>query len=74
MESPYYNNLEIKSRIDAILKKCSLMMANLGTRTPLDVDTVENAKTLERKWLKEIKDLDSEMYQSLVPRQEIEEK
>tara|TARA_R110000851_G_scaffold10579_2_gene38021 strand:+ start:756 stop:980 length:225 start_codon:yes stop_codon:yes gene_type:complete len=74
MESLYYNNPEIKSKIDTILKKCSLMMANLGTNTPLDVNTQENAKTIEREWLKEVKDLDPEMYQSLVPRQGIEEK
>ena len=56
MESLYYNNPEIKSKIDTILKKCSLMMANLGTNTPLDVNTQENAKTIEREWLKEVKE------------------
>ena len=74
MESPYYKNPKIKTQIDAILKKCSLMMANLGTKTPLDVGSQEKAKTTEKEWLKEVKELDLEMYHTLVPQREPEEK
>lgn len=73
MKSPYYTDPAIKERIDTILHKASTMMANIGMRTPLDVGSREEAKRIEREWLKEVKELDPEMYQSLVP-QEDEEK
>ena len=58
---------EIKVRIDEILKKCVIMMANIGTKTPLDVGDVSKAKQLEAQWLKEVKELSPEQYKALVP-------
>lgn len=55
------------SKVDEILKKCVVMMANLGTKTPLDVGDVETAKQLEKEWLQEIKDIDPVAYRMLVP-------
>lgn len=43
------------------------MMANLGTKTSLDVGTRDKAKQQEREWLQEIKDIDPEQYKMLVP-------
>lgn len=57
-----------QARIDAILKKCVIMMANLGTKTSLDVGDVKLAKQLEAEWLKEVKGLSPEQYKVLVPR------
>ena len=71
MTSPYYTNPSIKSQIDIILKRASVMMANIGTKTPLDVGTREDAKRIEREWLNEVKELDLEMYQSIVPQEEV---
>jgi hypothetical protein len=42
-------------------------MANVGTKTPLDVGSHSKAKQLEREWLQEIKDIDPEQYKMLVP-------
>ena len=70
MTSPYYSNPSIKAKIDTILKKASIMMANIGTKTSLDVGSREEAKRLENEWLKEVKELDLEMYQSIVPQEE----
>ena len=70
MTSPYYSNPGIKAKIDTILKKASIMMANIGTKTPLDVGSREEAKRLESEWLTEVKELDLEMYRSIVPQEE----
>jgi hypothetical protein len=43
------------------------MMANVGMKTSLDVKDRQTAKKLEKEWLLEIKDLDPEMYEILVP-------
>lgn len=43
------------------------MMANLGTKTPLDVGDRKTAKQLENEWLQEIKHIDPEQYRMLVP-------
>lgn len=59
---------DTQSKIDAILKKCVIMMANVGTKTPLDVGDVRTAKQLEAQWLKEVKELSPEQYKLLVPR------
>lgn len=56
-----------QQQIDAILHRCALLMANLGTKTPLDVGTREKAKQQEQEWLQEIKDIDPEQYKMLVP-------
>ena len=56
-----------QQRIDQILKKCAIMMANLGTNTPLDVKSTTTAKQLEKQWLQEVKELDPEQYKRLVP-------
>ena len=74
MESPYYTDHAIRERIDTILHKASTMMANIGMKTPVDVGSREEAKRLEKEWLEEVKELDHEMYQSLVPQVDTEEK
>jgi len=45
------------------------MRANLGTKTSLDVGSVETAKQLEAQWLKEVNELSPEQYSLLVPSQ-----
>jgi hypothetical protein len=60
---------DIQHRIDEILKKCVIMRANLGTKTSLDVGSVETAKQLEAQWLKEVNELSPEQYSLLVPSQ-----
>ncbi len=67
MESPYYVNEEVKQKIDLILHRTVEMMANLGTKSKLDVGSLTKAKQLEKEWLQEVEKLDKEMYQSLVP-------
>ena len=59
--------MDKQKRIDEILHKCALLMANLGTKTPLDVGSRSKAKQLEREWHQEIKDIDPEQYKMLVP-------
>ena len=59
--------MDKQKRIDEILHKCTLLMANVGTKTPLDVGSHTKAKQLEREWLQEIKDIDPEQYKMLVP-------
>ena len=59
--------MDKQQRIDEILHKCTLLMANVGTKTPLDVGSHTKAKQLEREWLQEIKDIDPEQYKMLVP-------
>lgn len=56
-----------KERIDEILKRCALLMANIGMNTPLDVGSRDKAKQLEKEWLQEIKTIDPEQYKMLVP-------
>ena len=56
-----------QERIDEILHRCAILMANLGTKTPHDVGSREKAKQLEKEWLQEIKDIDPEQYKVLVP-------
>lgn len=72
MDSPYFTNPEVKEKIDYILQKAAVMMANLGTRNKLDVGDLQTAKKLEREWLEEVKELDKEMYLGLVPQAEEE--
>ena len=72
MGSPYYTDQKVRERIDTILHKAAEMMANIGTKTPLDVGTKAEAQRLEKEWLKEVKGLDHEMYESLVPQEDEE--
>jgi len=67
MRGSYKTNLETKKQIDKILFKTVQMMANVGMKTSLDVGDRATAKKLEKEWLQEIKDLDPEMYELLVP-------
>lgn len=67
MRGSYKSNPEIRKRIDEILFKTVQMMANVGMKTSLDVKDRQTAKKLEKEWLQEIKDLDPEMYEILVP-------
>lgn len=56
-----------KQQIDTILRRCSVLMANIGMKTPIDPGSREKAKQLEKEWLQEIKDIDPEQYKILVP-------
>ena len=56
-----------KERIDEILRRCSILMANIGMKTPTDVGSRAKAKQLEKEWLQEIKHIDPEQYKMLVP-------
>jgi hypothetical protein len=67
MRGSYKTNVETKKQIDKILFKTVQMMANVGMKTSLDVGDRKTAKKLEKEWLQEIKDLDPEMYELLVP-------
>jgi hypothetical protein len=71
-ESPYYTDPEVREKIDDILQKCARLMANVETKSKYDVGTTEKALKLEREWLQEVKQLDKEMYLSLVPHEEEE--
>lgn len=70
MENTYESNEEVRKEIDLILHRTVEMMANLGTKTKLDVGCITKAKQLEKEWLQEVEKLDKEMYQSLVPQVE----
>jgi hypothetical protein len=72
MDTPYFTDPIVKEKIDYILKKSAVMMANLGTKTNLDVGDIHTARKLERQWLEEVKELDKEMYLGLVPQIEEE--
>ena len=61
----YKTNKAVKAKIDDILFKCARIFCNLGTGTSFDLKTIERAKKTEQKWLKEIKDLDPQMYERL---------
>lgn len=59
--------MDSRKRIDTILEKCAIARANVCTKTPLDVGSVEKAKQLEKEWLQEIKTIDPVQYKMLVP-------
>lgn len=63
--SPYYENPEIKIKIDDILQKCASLYSNLGTKTSLDVGSIEDANKLEEEWLESIKELDPDFHQKV---------
>ena len=58
----YDTNKSVRSKIDKILHDCVVMFANLGTNTPLDVGTKEDAKRIEKEKLEGIKDIDLDFY------------
>jgi hypothetical protein len=58
----YDTNKSVKSKIDKILHDCVIMFANLGTNTPLDVGTKEEAKRIEKEKLESIKEIDIDFY------------
>lgn len=45
----YDTNKSVRSKIDSILHDCVVMFANVGTNTPLDVGTKEDAKRIEKE-------------------------
>tara|TARA_R110001592_G_scaffold51757_2_gene159106 strand:+ start:562 stop:801 length:240 start_codon:yes stop_codon:yes gene_type:complete len=58
----YDTNKSVRSKIDSILHDCVVMFANVGTNTPLDVGTKEDAKRIEKEKLENIKDIDLDFY------------
>tara|TARA_R110002072_G_scaffold122468_1_gene257064 strand:+ start:1640 stop:1909 length:270 start_codon:yes stop_codon:yes gene_type:complete len=70
----YRTNKEIRRKIDKILHDTVIMFANLGTNTPLDVGTKEEAKRLEIGMLDKIKDIDEDFYHDRLKIQRSEEK
>jgi len=62
MTTPYYTDLSVKQKIDAILSKCATIFSNLGTNTPHDLGSKGAAKQRECELLKEIEELDGEFY------------
>lgn len=58
----YDTNKSVRSKVDKILHDCVVMFANLGTNTPLDVGTKEDAKRIEKEKLEGIKDIDIDFY------------
>jgi len=66
-ESKYHTDLEVKDKVDEILKKCATLYSNLGTSTTFDVKDEQKAKQLEREWLDEIRELDPVLFERLVP-------
>jgi hypothetical protein len=58
----YDTNKSVRSKVDKILHDCVVMFANLGTNTPLDVGTKEDAKRIEKEKLEGIKDIDLDFY------------
>lgn len=70
----YKTNKEVRRKIDRILHDTVIMFANLGTNTPLDVGTKEEAKRLEVEMLDKIKDIDEDFYHDRLKIQRSEEK
>jgi len=62
MTPTYYTNRELRLKIDAILKECASIFANLGTGSDLDLKTDEAADSKEQELLFKIKDLDEEFF------------
>jgi hypothetical protein len=58
----YKTNKAIRAKIDKILEECSIMFANVNTKTPLDVGSREKAKKEEKKLLKKIKEHDEDFF------------
>ena len=58
----YDTNKSVRSKVDKILHDTVIMFANLGTNTPLDVGTKEEAKRIEKEKLESIKDIDLDFY------------
>ena len=58
----YNTNKAIRAKIDKILEECSIILANVNTGTPLDVGSREIAKKVEKKLLKQIKDIDEDFF------------
>ena len=73
-DSKYYTDPEVRERIDTILKNCANLFSNLGTYTTFDVQDIRMAKELVRIWLNEIQELDSTLYERLVPKKGVEAK
>ena len=61
-KTKYDTNKSVKTKIDKILHDCVIMFANLGTNTPLDVGTKEEAKRIEKEKLESIKEIDIDFY------------
>ena len=58
----YNTNKVARTKIDKILEECSIMFANVGMRTPLDVGSREKAKKEEKRLLKQIKEHDEDFF------------
>tara|TARA_R110000751_G_scaffold5071_7_gene23868 strand:+ start:1060 stop:1311 length:252 start_codon:yes stop_codon:yes gene_type:complete len=61
----YESDKIAKDMIDKVLRKCATIYSNLGTNTPFDVGTKEEAKRLEKEYLLEIEAIDPGMYNLL---------
>jgi len=60
--SRYKTNKKAKAKIDKVLHYCSTVFANVGTKTPLDVGSYEEAKRIEDEKLIEIKEISPIFY------------
>tara|TARA_R110002020_G_scaffold229089_1_gene439850 strand:- start:262 stop:501 length:240 start_codon:yes stop_codon:yes gene_type:complete len=61
----YKTNKTVRAKVDDILFRCARIFCNLGTGTSYDLKTIEKAKRTEAKWLKEIKELDPQIYERI---------
>lgn len=60
----YYTNMEIREQIDNVLRDNAIMFANLGTGS--SKTEVERAKVMERKNLRQVRNLDCTFVDALL--------
>jgi len=65
--SPYYIDLEVKEKIDALLKENAVIWSNLGTRSIFDCVTREEGEKAWHVLAYKIKDLDEVFYNTVCP-------
>lgn len=63
-EMSYYTNMEIREQIDNVLRDNAIMFANLGAGS--NKSEVERAKVMERKNLRQVRNLDSTFVDALL--------
>ena len=66
----YYTNVQVRARIDRILKFNAAIQANLYMKTDLDLGSRESSQRLWIQLLIDIRAIDEEFYMSLASNEE----
>jgi len=70
--SKYYQDVETRKKIDALLEMNACIQANLGTKSKFDMENPVAAEQIWYQFLVEIKAMDDEFYQAIATVEEKE--